>query len=108
MTQDRHQQTTVIESAEYKIEVERLRQDPIIITLAAELIKADAEGKIDLDRWRDRERRKPTWSATRMILDEYVGRGGVDHFSIGGPSKAVISIILDLEDLLESIKKSAD
>lgn len=74
---------TVIESQDYRDEIEKLKADPIIRDMAFE-IPADFEVKL-------------THEFMGRAGAEYRDRGGTQARTIGGPARAVIAVIDDLK-----------
>ncbi len=81
--------THVIEAEHYRIEVERLKADPIIREMVDE-VASDYE--TDPNRF-EHEDGSPCYELMLRSGDEYRRRGGKHAESIGGPAKAVLALL---------------
>ena len=69
----------IIEAQHYRDEVETLKKDPVIISMAATIPKLDKVEYV-------------SWNFIQAASHEYHYRGGTEALSIGGPAKAVAAL----------------
>lgn len=89
MSEESH--AIVIESDQYRQEQLALAADPIITRMAGDVIAA--EGSLD----RAIEAASKT-EFTMLALRGYTSLGGYQHFSIGGPARAIRATLVKLRD----------
>ena len=86
ITERKEARMHVIESDDYRQEVEALKADPIIQGMAGELppdFRALLASGQDFD----------AWAFTRGASEEYHKRGGENARSIGGPARAIQALV---------------
>lgn len=94
MSEESH--VVVIESDQYRQEELALVADPIITRMAGDVIAA--EGNLDLAILA-----ADTPDFTMIALRGYTSLGGDQHFSIGGPARAILATLRKLRDAVEEV-----